>query len=150
MSPLVSVFNSPEYAQSILAKLVEKYNLCQKFCGLYNSQGPCFHYEIRLCKGACAGIESPEEYNQRALLASNSICNNNESILIIDKGRSKDEKSVVRIENGKYLGYGFIDSFAINGIDSLHECIIPRKDNYEVYQIIKTYLKKNKVERIIK
>jgi len=150
ISPAVSVFNSPEYAQSLLIKLIEKYNLCQKLCGLYNSQGHCFHYEIRLCKGACAGIELPEEYNQRALMALSSIANKNESLLIIDKGRNMEEKSVVRIENGKYLGYGFIDIFSVNGIESLSECIMPRKDNYEIYQIIKTYLRKNKVERIIK
>ncbi len=146
----INTYESLEYSRLTLINLIEEYALCQKLCGLYKSLGPCFHYELRQCNGACVGIETPEEYNHRATMAMNSIGNGNENLLIIDKGRNSDEKTVVRIENGKYLGYGFIDNTCITGIETLKECIVSRMDNREVYQIIKGFLKKNKVERIIR
>jgi len=146
----LNTYESLEYARLTLFKLIEEYTLCQKLCGLYKSSGACFHYELRQCNGACIGVECAEEYNRRAMMAMNSIGNGNENLLIIDNGRNNEEKTVVRIENGKYLGYGFIDSACIAGIDTLKECIIARKDNHEVLQIIKGFLKRNKVERIIR
>jgi len=148
LQPL-KTFESLEYAQLELSKLVEEYTLCQKLCGLYNSQGACFHFEIRQCNGACTGAEPASIYNQRAIMAKNSFNNINENLIIVDKGRHKEEKSVVRIQNGKYIGYGFIESSAIYGIEALHDCIKPKKDNHEVLNIIKSQLRKSKVERII-
>jgi len=147
---LINSFDSLEYARQTLISLIEEYTLCQKLCGLYKSMGACFHYELRQCKGACVGEESAEEYNCRAIMAMNSIGNENENLLIIDRGRSEEEKTVVKIENGKYLGFGFIDASFITGIDTLNEYIVTKKDNHEVWQIIKGFLKRNKVERIIR
>jgi DNA polymerase-3 subunit epsilon len=145
-----NTYESIEYARLTLLKLIEEYHLCQKLCGLYKSQGACFHYELKQCNGACAGKESSDEYNCRAYMALNAISVANENLIIIDKGRNCDEKAVVRISNGKYIGYGFLDYNSITCIESLKECIISRKDNHEVRQIIKGYLKRNKVERLIR
>jgi DNA polymerase III subunit epsilon len=147
---LLCSFESREYAVDFLNTLVDNYTLCQKLTGVYKSQNACFHYEIRQCKGACIGVEKPEEYNSRAQMALQSLQVTNENMLIIDKGRNIDEKTIVAVKNGKYLGYGFFDYSEIKDIDSLYECIIKRKDNHEVRQIIRNYLKKNKVERIIR
>ncbi len=143
-------FENRDNARIELSKLAEEYMLCQKLCGLYNSQGACFHYEIRQCNGACTGVEPVSFYNQRAILAKNSFDTIGENLIIIDKGRNKEEKSVVRILNGKYIGYGYIESSAINGMEALHDCIKAKKDNHEVLNIIKGQLKKSKVERIIR
>jgi DNA polymerase-3 subunit epsilon len=148
--PPLKAFDSLEKARIGLTALVEEYMLCQKLCGLYNSQGPCFHFEIRKCNGACTGAEPAPVYNQRAILAKNKFGNIGESLIIVDKGRYKEEKSIVRIVNGKYIGYGFIESAAINGLEALHDCIKPKKDNQDVVNIIKGQLKKSKVERIIR
>lgn len=48
------------------------------------------------------------------------------------------------------MGYGFIDCASITGIEALKDCITARRDNHEVWQIIKGYLKKNKVEKLIR
>jgi DNA polymerase-3 subunit epsilon len=149
LQPL-KTFNSFESAQLELSNLVEEYILCQKLCGLYKSQGSCFHYEIRQCNGACIGSETPSIYNQRAIMAKNSFGTIGENLIIVDKGRNMEEKSIIRILNGKYIGYGYIESSAISGIESLQDCIKPRKDNFEVQNIIKSQIKKSKVERIIR
>lgn len=146
---LLRAFGSREEAIVKLEHLSEEYNLCQKLCGLYNSQGSCFHYEIRHCKGACIDVEDAESYNLRALMAKHSIYQSGQSLIILDKGRHKDEKAVVRIKDGKYLGFGYIDTQMIVNVESIEECIKPAKDNHEVTQIIRSYLQKSKVEKII-
>ena len=148
-SPL-SVFTSREKVKSKLASLVETYNLCQKLSGLYDTDGVCFHYHVGLCKGACCGKESPEEYNERARKASEEFVFTQRNFFIIDKGRDDEERCAVKVLNGKYAGYGY---FNINdmgfGLVAVHDCIKPSGDNRDIQVILKQYLKRNRVERII-
>jgi DNA polymerase-3 subunit epsilon len=72
------------------------------------------------------------------------------NLLIIDQGRNAHEKSVVKIENGKYIGFGyFAPSFVEDNPGIFHECVTSYPDNREVQQIIKQYLRNNKVEKIM-
>ncbi|OQX72860.1 MAG: hypothetical protein B6D61_13180, partial [Bacteroidetes bacterium 4484_249] len=148
--PLTS-FTSQLSAKTHLFTLVEAFNLCQKLCGLFDTNGACFHYNIKQCNGACIGKEAPEVYNSRVLQAIEPYRFENKNFIVIDKGRTDTEKSVICVENGKYLGHGFID-FELNGnlaIDDLKQCIKPFPDHRDVQQILRSYLKRNKVERII-
>jgi DNA polymerase-3 subunit epsilon len=147
----LSVFTSKDRAKSRLMTLVEKYNLCQKLSGLYETDGPCFQYHVGICKGACCGKESHAEYNERALKAAEEFVFARHNFFIIDKGREEDERSAVKIVNGKYAGYGY---FNINdmgfGLTALHECIRPSMDNNDIQVILKQYLRSNRIEKIIK
>jgi DNA polymerase-3 subunit epsilon len=130
--------------------MVEKYGLCQKLCGLYPTDGNCFHYEIGACKGACIGKEPPGLYNLRARKVISGYDFGIHNLLIIDTGRNLEEKSVIKIENGKYIGFGyFTAAFADNDQAIIHECIHSYPDNREVQQIIKQYLRNNKVDGVI-
>lgn len=146
----LSVFTSRERAKSRLETLVEKYNLCQKFSGLYDTDGPCFQHHVGICKGACCGKEPPAEYNERASKAAEEFVFTRRNFFIIDKGRVEEERSAVKIINGKYAGFGY---FNINdmgfGLSAIHECIKPAVDNNDIQVIIKQYLKTNRVEKII-
>ena len=148
-SPL-SVFTSREKAKSKLASLVETYNLCQKLTGLYDTDGACFQFHVGICKGACCGKESPDEYNERARKATEEFIFTRRNFFIIDKGRNDEERCAVKIVNGKYAGYGY---FNINemgfGLSAVHECIKPSADNRDIQVILKQYLKRNRVEKII-
>jgi DNA polymerase-3 subunit epsilon len=131
--------------------LTEAFNLCQKLCGLFDTSGACFQYNIHKCNGACIGKESPAIYNTRVLQAIEPYRFEEQNFIIIDKGRTPDERSVVCVENGKYLGHGFVD-FKYNGalsVETLKECIRPFPDHRDVQQILRSYVKRNKVERII-
>ena len=69
---------------------------------------------------------------------------------MIDEGKSIDERSVVLFENGKYMGYGFVDASGPSlGFDDLKDCIQYFRDSRDVQQIVKQYLRNNKVEKII-
>lgn len=149
-NPLTS-FTSVLAAKSHLFTLAEAFSLCQKLCGLFETKGACFQYNIHKCNGACIGKESPAIYNTRVLQAIEPYRFEEKNFIIIDKGRSPGEKSVVIVENGKYLGHGFVD-YEYNGSiqpDMLKECIKHYPDHRDVKQILRSYVKRNKVERII-
>jgi DNA polymerase III subunit epsilon len=146
-----TVFHSQESARSCLTGLAEQYHLCQKLCGLYDTTGACFHYSIKLCDGACIGAEDVEAYNLRVKQALFQFEFEDKNFIIIDKGRKQNERSVVKVENGRYMGYGYIDvSVPVNNVEELSGYITRFQDNRDVQQIIRSYLKRHKVERIIK
>ena len=146
----VSVFSSKGKARSKLESILERYGLCQKLTGLYETDGPCFHYQVGICQGACCGKESTEGYNERASKAIEEFIFTRRNFFVIDKGRDLEERCAVKIVNGKYAGYGY---FNINemgfGLMALHECINHSEDNRDIQVILKQYLKNNRVEKII-
>jgi len=146
----VSVFTSKDKAKAKLNSFIETFGLCQKLTGLYDTEGSCFHYHVGLCKGACIGKESPDEYNLRAVKATEEFSFTRRNFFIIDKGRDTEERCAVKIINGKFTGWGY---FNINdmgfGLSAVHECITPSSDNRDIQVILKSYLKSNKVEKII-
>jgi DNA polymerase-3 subunit epsilon len=146
----VSVFSSKDRARAKMDSIVERYNLCQKLAGLYETNGACFHHQVGICRGACCGKESAEEYNERASKSIEEFVFTRRNFFVIDKGRDDEERSAVKIVNGKYAGYGY---FNINdmgfGLAAVHECINPSADNRDIQVILKQYLKNNRVEKII-
>ncbi len=149
-NPIVS-FNSAREARNRLYILSEKYQLCQKLCGLYETQGACFYYQLKHCNGACIQEELPENYNKRAQELLDELSYNWQNFFIVDAGRNDNEKAVVKVENGKYIGFGYIDTeFIGNDIENLSDVIKVYPDNKDVQQIIRTYLKQNSVEMLIR
>jgi len=148
--PLAS-FNNQTEARLFLTEMVEKYQLCQKLCGLYNSQEACFHFQIGSCNGACLGKEDPKDYNYRANQLIRYFEFDNENFWIIGHGRHAEEQSVVRVKNGKYLGFGYIgNDVTLTGTDFLSDCVKFYPDNREVQQIIRSYLKNHPFAKVIK
>jgi DNA polymerase-3 subunit epsilon len=147
----ITSFTSLEEGKKNLFKITEQYNLCQKINGLYNTKKSCFQYDTKQCYGACIDKESPEDYNKRVdnFIIENSFANNN--MVIVDKGRSHDERSAILIENGIYKGYCFYSlNFQVNNIDILRNIIIPMQSNRDTKNIIQRYLRKHKVQKVLK
>lgn len=146
----ITSFSTLQEGKNFLFKITEKYNLCQKINGLYETKNACFQYKIKECNGACLNEELPKIYNERVqeCIAENSFENNN--MVIIDRGRKLDERSAILIENGVYKGYCFYDlNYQINNINILKNILIPMQHNRDVKTIIQTYLRKNKVYKVI-
>jgi DNA polymerase III subunit epsilon len=149
-TPIICFENKAEAVGQMTA-LVQQYWLCQKLCGLYDTDGQCFHYEIRQCNGACIQKEPVSVYNQRVEKLISGFGYENENLLIIDTGRSATERAVVCIEEGIYKGFGYLDiSESYLGINDMKECIKPSSDNRDIRQIINNWMRKNKVEKVIR
>jgi DNA polymerase-3 subunit epsilon len=146
----LTTFSTAEESRDFIDRLIEDFNLCQTLCGLYTSGLACFHYEIKKCFGACVDEESADSYNLRVQKAINSIGLASKSFLLFDKGRNDSEKSVVKVINGKLIGYGFFDPNSIDGNLWLIDDIITHcSDNRDAHQIIKSFLTKAKPSNVI-
>ena len=146
----ITYFSSKKEGINYLFKIVEKYNLCQKLCNLINTKGTCFHYSVKLCDGACANKIVPQIYNQRINNFIEDITLDKKSFFIVDKGRNRNEKSIVWIENGNYRGYGYAP-FHFNGKEPKEwkSYIDEQKENRDIRTIINQFIRKGNFERLI-
>lgn len=142
--PLV-LCQSAENARSLLYHKIQDFQLCMKLCGLYKTKSACFDYSLKKCLGACIEEESPEDYNARAeqaIASFNSYAG--KSFVIISKGRNLQEKSIVCVENGQYLGFGYIDESAqISNLTDAKDYIKYYEDNRDIQKILHLWLKQN-------
>ena len=75
----------------------------------------------------------------------------NNNLLIIDKGRTIGEKSIVLIENNTFKGYCYTNlSYQVDHLEILRKLISTMEDNMQNRYIVKNYLQKNTVEKIIR
>lgn len=143
----IYTYSSLNEAKEHVASLCEEYNLCQKLCGIYDTSGACFYYQIHKCKGACIGEESAASYNSRVEEAMDNYQFKKQNFFVIDRGRHQNEQSVVKIQHGKYIGFGYVENNEIStSVDILNDCITQYRDNKEVRRIILSFLKKHKCE----
>ena len=146
----VSTFGNIQSAKSFMNKIVEKHKLCQKLCGLYKSKNSCFKYTIKECNGACIGIEQVDDYNLKVEKILEHYNYNSKSMLIIDKGRMINERSVVWIQKGILKGYCYFDlNFQITNIDVLSNLITPLDHNKDSQHIFNSYIRRNKRLKLI-
>jgi len=130
--------------------LNEEFQLCLSLTGLNKGRGACFHYSIKKCNGACVEKEPVEEYNARVFEALETFQFKKQNTLIVDKGRKINEKAVIQVKNGKYVGFGYTDLVTTTKTaNKLMKCVEPYQNNRDVQQIINSFLKKDKVEKVI-
>jgi len=107
----IAAFSTKKEGVESLSKWTEEFELCQKLNDLYPTKSACFHHSIKKCKGACIGDEPMEEYNARATKMVDYLNLNGESFYIVENGRQKNEKSLVLVENGTMVGFGYAPFF---------------------------------------
>jgi len=138
----IQTFSSITDCRQYLEKMCAQFELCPKFCHLQDGVVQCSHYKITTCKGVCANQESVTDYNLRVTSAIDYINNNKENVVLKQKGRHNQEEAFVLIKDNIYLGYGFIDkSEQINNPEDLETFLIPQKENFDVWKILRSVLK---------
>jgi len=96
-------------------------------------------------------ITNNPPYNLKQKTKVSAIAFSNENLLVIDKGRTVGEKSVLLIENDTFKGFCFADlSYQINNIEILRTLISPMENSIFNRFIIKKYLENNSVEKLIR
>lgn len=145
-------FISLHEGKNAMFNIAKKYNLCNKLNKMESTaRKSCFNYEMELCGGACMGDETPEIYNARVaeFIKNNSF--DNQNMIVIDKGRTLEERSAVLIENGVYAGYAFYNlNYQVTKIDILKNILIPMQSSKDIKSIIRNYIRKNKAIKILR
>lgn len=138
--PLIK-FSSKGDAWNFLWEKVREFDLCPKLSGLQVSKGLCFQYQIGDCKGACMGIEKVKKYNKRVHNAIKLFNGLGDSVAIIGKGRKAHEQSLVLVEQGKYLGFGFIDrEVSLHDMEEAKSYVRKGLETATVQNLINSYL----------
>ncbi len=133
-----------------LYKLNEEFNLCLTLTNLNKSKGACFHYKIKQCNGACIGKELSEEYNKRVMEALSTFRFTIQNVFVVDKGRSLNERTIVQVKDGRYVGFGFAPLQIVNsGTNAINEVIKSYSNNRNVQHILNTFINKGIYERLI-
>lgn len=146
----ITTFSNIQSGKSFMNKVVEKYHLCQKLCGLYKTKSGCFSYTIKECEGACVGEELVESYNSKVQKLIEKHSFKTKSMIIVDYGRSVDERSAVWIEDGILRGFTYFNlNFQINNIEILKTLITPLEHNKDAQHIIQSYLRRHKRLKVI-
>lgn len=86
---------------------------------------------------------STEEYNSKLLDVASRYQFFAPNFFIIDEGRTFDERSVIQVEGGRYVGFGFFQNeFVEGGVEELKHFVKNDYDSPDKRQIIRKYLNK--------
>ncbi len=135
-SPLIETI-SYNTALKILKKLVPKYELDPRLCGLGN--------------GDETPAISPLLYNSKVQRLLYRYQHEHPNFFIIGEGRAHHEQSVVWVEKNSYKGFGYFEPEHIeNDIQSLMDAVKPSKNNADACRLIKNWMKKKMKDEVIK
>lgn len=148
---LVSEYPTMSRAKGRLEYIFREYELCARYCQLDSSRGPCFHFHLQQCNGACVSAEPPEDYNERAAEALERLSTIFEQdFFILDSGRHRDEFAVVQVQDGAYRGFGYVGQDDSLSITTLRDAIKTYPSSPETTRIIQRYLHQNPKLKIVK
>ena len=152
----------------LLKKIIKKF--CLEICE--NLDGDKYlricHYDDTVnyleCYSSLKTANNRIEFFKKKYELSDSIKKNNTNInllikdlsykfknmLLIDKGRDIDEKSVIVVKNNNYIGYGFFTlNHQISNFEVLDSLIVKNEYIENSKEVILKYLKKYKIEKLI-
>lgn len=146
----VTTFKNLNNARKLLYFFAQKYTLCLKLVGLESPKKACSHEQINQCLGACVEQEPVESYNKRVQQCVDRLSFQYPNMLLIDKGRTHDERSIILIKDNEYKGFGYVNlNYQITNIDMINTIIAPMKNSRAARHIIQQFVRKNKVKEII-
>jgi DNA polymerase III subunit epsilon len=113
----------------VLKKLMKQFSLCPKLCFVQTDNDECIGIIEEHCRGACQRKEAPNDYNERVLEAIASLTQRS-SYLVIDKGLTDSELSFIMVDQGTFLGMGYLprDLQQISR-ETIQEYIKPYREN---------------------
>lgn len=137
-------------AELSLFRRIQEFNLCPKLCGKDKSKGACANYQIDRCNGACIQEEKKQLYNTRVEDSLAYFRYPFTNFFIVGEGRTIGESSVICIENEKFIGYGYFKQDTNKEVSKLRQEIVEMRGKHaEINKLIRSYLKKNKLDRVI-
>ena len=78
-------------------------------------------------------------------MAIDSFYENGQTLAILGSGRNPDERSIVVVEKGNFLGFGYIGQDAsIVNLDAARSFVKPAKENRMAQNVINSFLRNPK------
>lgn len=147
----LSYYSSRKSALQHIETISEHFELCLKVNGIDTAHDSCFKFGIQKCKGACIGQEMIHSYNERFQESTYHLNRLfNENFIIIEDGRSADEKAVVLVEDGHFKSYSYIPTEqSISSIEQIKDQFENFTFNPEADQLIRNYMWSNIQLKII-
>lgn len=143
-------FTSLISARERLEQWIDEYTLCINYCGLMSKDSVCFNHMIKKCNGICAGKEEVAVYNARAREILKQYLTEDENFVLVDKGRTEEECSVILVENRRYVGYGYIDASSSISSPAEFKDYITRAGYYpDADLLLHGWMKRNHVKKKI-
>ena len=142
---IVAEFARSSDAKRFLQRAIDKYGLCPRLCQVEKGIGPCFHYQLKKCRGACCGKESPESYNARVQQALGYLANEaEETFTLIEPGRTEDERCLLLVRKGYPAGYAYLNPEEIDeALKQPEDYIKPLPLHPENRRILYRYLERS-------
>jgi DNA polymerase III subunit epsilon len=132
-------FNSQYDGINLLRTLAEQFEIDHRFCKYTRpEEGEIFqNNEVK-------DLPDVSLHNEQVDNAIDFLLTNRPTFAIIDKGRSKDERSCIWIENGRFYGMGYIPSdIAIHDPLEIKNYTEPYKSNQYIEHLIFAYAEKH-------
>ncbi len=137
-------------ADEVLKKFAKEHGLCNQYLHMNTKElfaRVCQHPSCN--NTSCSTLDS-EEYNKKVSLAIETIrVPFEEEFALIGKGRTKEEKSVLLVQEGEFKGFGFFDYQNISHFEEILLAVKnqPHLSIFEYY--IKKTIRKGNAEKII-
>lgn len=146
----ITTFSNGMSAKANMERITDSYNLCLNKTIYLNKSGSCFKHSIQECNGACVNEEDTANYNKRVQQFIDKHSYADKSMIIVDRGREKHERSIVLVEDGEFKGIGFYNlSIQLNKMDILKSIITPMENNRDARHIIQSYSRSRKNLKVI-
>jgi len=140
----IGTYYNRALATEKLELLCEKFKLCPRYCTLQSSTEKCSHYKLKNCEGVCDGTEAVVEYNLKVTEAINSLGDEKPTYVIREKGRHFEEDAFILVKEGRYQGYGFLDSAVqIASIEDYEPFLKLQESTFHTHKILNSYLRKH-------
>lgn len=131
----IQVFTTKDGGTKKLRDLTRRFGLCASLCYLKSCE-LCSLVDKRKDL-LCTANESSETYNERVDEALSLLKEDMPGFYIMDKGRCKNEKSCIWIENGSFYGMGYIDnSEDIRSLDEVKDRLIRYDNSHYIMQLL--------------
>lgn len=132
-------------AYQYIKDLSLEFQLCPKLSGLQKPVHECMFSEEGSCENHCRNAVDEDGYVEKGKTALQHIQRSKETYIIAGEGFEEGEKSIVLVENGRYLGFGYTyETVGIDNFENLKKDIEPRKPTQDIDNILFNHL--NKVE----
>lgn len=141
------LFNTYSSARAKMEAFIEEHELCLTHCRLTEDDAVCFHHQIKKCRGICAGLEDSAEYNLRASRIIRQHSYQHDTFCFTDRGREPDERSLILVENGHFVGYGYIDETSdLSNLEAIKDHVNGGAYYPDLDDMLRSYLRRNRVK----